>query len=808
MDFTPYEIADILGIDKGLIVESSLNIHHVSIDSRDANIDSSTLFCALDGSNSNGHLYIKKCIDRGVKNFLVNRIPPDVSTEKANFFLVENVLSSLQKLASEHRQKLDLTVIGITGSNGKTIVKEWLYQCISPYRKTYKSPASYNSQIGVALSILGIKSWHDIAIIEAGISMPNEMDALQKMIRPSIGIFTNIGDSHQNNFSTIDQKINEKIKLFKETKFIICKNIYKKNLLNSNAKVIDWGQDNSAKYSISTINKIDNSTIIALNIEGEKHRLNLPFSIDSSIENAMNCITTMLALNFSTSHIQQSIIKLIDVPMRMELKSGINNCIIIDDSYSFDTDSLRIAVQRLKDFGDDYDKSIILSDFDAQSISSTAYQEVSTIIKNLNLKRIITIGTKLSESFGNIPHKNYINTDALFSSFNKNDFANEVILIKGARKYQLEKISIALTQVTNRTFLEINLSALRHNINRYKSNMENHVLLMAVVKASGYGSGTKLMHAFLQNSPVDYLGVAILREAIDLRNGAVNKPILIFNPAPENLHKIYEYNLDLELSNFKMLDHILQFSNHQELRIQIKIDTGMNRMGFKENDIDPLLEKLSNLKLHITGIFTHLSASEDAGSDDFSIKQLELFDKIYARICKTLQISPIKHALNSSGTMRFRNHHYDMVRIGLGLYGINESSHELQSEAVHKLASNILQIKQIQKGERIGYGSNTIVDKKTKIAMIGLGYADGLIRLAGNGNFSVKINGALAPLIGNICMDICMADVSQITDVYEGQEVIIFDDYKSISRLANACQTIPYEILSRISERVDRLYTY
>ena len=817
-----YSSQEILDIAKAELLNKSLIINEiraVEYDTRKIFDGSKALFIAFTGNTTDGHKYIAGAYKKGVRNFIITKSDLDYSVFKeANFFKVESAYNAIQKIAAHHRNKFDIKVISITGSNGKTIVKEWLAQCLSRTRKVIKSPVSFNSQLGVALSLLLIEKSHEFAIIEAGISTLNEMQKLAEIIRPEIGVLTNIGDAHSVGFKNLQEKLDEKLKLFAQSDKIVTSydqaEIHKAIKRDYRAKkILSWSSENQDAFYKVNFEKQSDHTLIVITVDQAQHELKVPFTDDASLENIMQVITVLLELEIDILEIQSSIFSLDNLPMRLELKEGINNCLVLDDSYSFDIESLKIGIKELSNNANDRDKSIIISDLDNQNSSDESYYKIAKILEQLQLKRLIIIGNQLSKVISKTSPKtkfhSYHDVESLIDDLTKINFENEIVLIKGARRFCLDKISSRINARQNKTVLEIDLFALSENIDFYRKSIPKGTGLMAVLKASAYGSGSQQLSSVINNKNIDILAVAIIEEAIEMRKSGISKPILIFNPHADSLNLISEYDFEIELSNKTMAEALLSFVNaaNTKIKIQLKLDTGMNRLGFKKKDFSYLDSVFQNENIFIKAIFSHLAASDDPSEDSFTKQQIKLFDDWYEELTAHDDLKPLKHILNSSGCLRFPSAQYDFVRIGLGLYGMdlaNSSNGRLTK--VHSLKSFIVQIKEVGAGETVGYGNKLKLKKAARIAIIGIGYADGLMRKAGVKTYPVVIKGQKAPLIGNVCMDLCMVDISELEGVKEGDEVLIFGKNHPIEGLSEACETIPYEILTRIAPRVKRVY--
>jgi len=791
---------------------NSIEINAISIDSRSMQNGEPTLFFALVGPNNNGHNYIAELIRKGVQNFVVTSIPENLN-DKANFLVVENTLEALQKFAVYHRNLYHFPIIGITGSNGKTIVKEWLNFLLNPDFSIIRSPKSYNSQVGVPLSILSINENHNLGIFEAGISTTNEMNKLEQIIQPTIGILTNIGSAHDEGFSSIEEKIKEKIALFVHAEIVI----YKKDqavdaILNSNFKTFSWSfEDPTAEVLISQKALLD-KTVLEVSNRGEKFEVAIPFKDHASIENALNCLMVLLYLKYNPSVIQNRLEMLYPVEMRLKVKTGIHNCTVIDDSYSSDFQSLKIALDFLESQKQHANKTIILSDiFQSGGSKEELYSKVSELIVSNKMHRVIGIGETISQ------YKNkfenciiYKNTEAFIADFSSLNFSNETILVKGARRFEFEKIVHLLEEKTHETVLEINLNAISHNLNYYKSKLKSTTKIMVMVKAFGYGNGGFEIAKLLEHHHVDYLGVAFADEGIALKNAGIKLPIMVLNPESTSFSAIIQHHLEPEIYSLKGLNSFLQIAKNSPLEnfpIHIKLDTGMHRLGFEEENIDALIAILKDTKLvTVKSILSHMATSDSMDNKDFAHYQIQLFEKLATKITSELNINPIRHLLNTSGISNFPEAQLDMVRLGIGLYGVSNDPQEQRFlENVGTLKSIISQIRVIKEGESVGYGRRFIAQKKSMIATIPIGYADGISRHWGNGVGFVTINGKKATIIGSICMDMLMADVSEI-DCQEGDEVILFGENPTVRFIAEKLGTIPYEILTSISQRVKRVF--
>jgi alanine racemase len=819
-----YDIRTIADVTSGIFLKKKIldtSIKYLLFDSRQVSFPSTSLFFAIQGERRDGHDFIKQLYDKGVYNFIVEKKIATRPFPKANFILVKKSVSALQQLALFHRNQFSLKSIGITGSNGKTIVKEWLLQFLQNDHQVVASPKSYNSQIGVPMSIFLIKKEHTLGIFEAGISTTNEMEFSEKIIQPEIGIFTNIGDAHSVGFKSIEEKLDEKLRLFKNCKTIIfCKD---NDLVNERMqqfgekKLFSWSKKGKAKLQITSTSKQKQRTIINGIFNKKKISITIPFTDEASIENAIQCWAVLLFLKKKNPWIAKKIQQLRPVPMRLEIKEGVNNCIIINDSYNADLTALKIALNHLEQQGKLKERTIILSDILQVDMSTKKlYQTISRLIEDKNISKVIGIGQHVFSLKKYLDKKiktQFFKTTLDFlKTAQQVDFQNENILLKGARPFEFEKIAERLSKKNHNTVLEIDLNALVLNLNVYNSFLKPKTKLIAMVKASAYGSGSVEVAKLLEFQKVDYLAVAYADEGVELRKAGIQLPILVLNPEEAVFEVLEKQNLEAEIYSLELLEKFVHhFSNKKSnILIHLKLDTGMRRLGFEEKDLDSLISILKkNKHVKIQSIFSHLVGSETNEHDNFTKKQVARFQKMYDKICGGLKIHPMRHILNSSGINRFPQYQMEMVRLGIGLYGIDGSqSIRNQLQKVHTLKATISQIKDISKGETIGYGRKGKAKKAMRIATISIGYADGLMRSVGNGKFSVLIQSKRADIVGNVCMDMCMVDVTEIPEAATGDEVIIFGKDPTVEELAHVMGTIPYEIFPIISNRVKRVYLY
>ena len=812
MNLSLKKIASILNA-KEIGNTNDLEIDSISIDSRSLQNNEKTLFFALAGINNDAHIYLKDLIGKGVSNFVVTHIPYGLEG-KANFLVVNNTLEALQKTASYYRSLFSFPIIGLTGSNGKTIVKEWLNFLLSPDYNIIRSPKSYNSQVGVPLSVLAINEQHNLGIFEAGISTVSEMGKLQKIIQPTIGILTNIGSAHDEGFANLEGKIKEKMLLFNDSEVVIYqKNNTVEQFISSKTKAFSWSfTDATATVFVSKKVHTNENSLIKYTYKGNVSTLKIPFVDDASIENVISCLLLLLYLEYDSKTIQNRIELLYPIEMRLKVKNGINNCSLIDDSYSSDFQSLKIALDFLESQKQHQKKTVILSDIFQSGLSNEVlYSKVAELIISNKISRFIGIGETVSTLETKLPNAMFFKDTNEFSlHLDELNFENETILIKGARSFQFEEIVSALAEKTHETVLEINLNAISHNFNFFKSKLKPNTKMMAMVKAFGYGNGGFEIAKLLEHHKVDYLGVAFADEGISLKTAGIKLPIMVLNPENTSFPAIIQHQLEPEIYSLKGMNAFLKIAEQKKLKdfpIHIKLDTGMHRLGFEANTIDDLITTLKgNQTVKVKSILSHLATSDDLQHKDFVEYQINLFEKLSSKLMAELQITPIRHILNTSGISNFPQAQYDMVRLGIGLYGVsNDPEEQKYLENVGTLKSIISQIRTIQSGESVGYGRRFMANRESRIATIPIGYADGIARSWGNGIGFVTIKNKKASILGSVCMDMLMVDVTEI-DCKEGDSVVIFGESPTVTYMAEQLNTIPYEILTSISQRVKRVF--
>ena len=815
--YTINTIATILKAEAIQRASAVITVEQLCIDSRRIVHPAHTLFFALKTERRNGHTFIKQCYEKGVRCFVVSEQADYSSYADAHFLLVSDTLQALQQLAAHHRKQFSIPVIGITGSNGKTIVKEWLYQLLSDEYTIARSPKSYNSQVGVPLSVWQLQPHHTLAIFEAGISQRGEMHVLQEIIQPTIGVFTNLGDAHKEGFASDEEKFKEKALLFEDAATIICSPQQIKGLSFDHTyhQMITWGTDAGNDLQLLNIQTIHQSSAISFRWREQIIETTLPFTDEASLHNALTCITVCLHLQIPKEKLQAKLKELKPVSLRLELKKGNHHCTLINDSYSADVNSFELALNFLMQQKQHASKTIILSDFaTGKEQEAATYQSLAQLINSHAVSKVVTVGTVIQSYFqsllsSTIQYSSFTNIDELIHHLPAVGFANEAILIKGARSFGLEQLMPLLEQQVHQTVLEINLSAIAHNIKAIRSQLKPGVKLMAMVKAFSYGSGSYEIANLLQYHGVDYLAVAFADEGVELRKAGITLPIMVMNPEAVTFDALIEYNLEPELYSPEMTQLFAQYLEHEGLTnypVHIKIDTGMHRLGFMQHQLPFLLELLQKENyFSVQSVFSHLASAEDNNEDAFTNRQAQLFDDACSQIENVTGESFIKHICNTSGILRHSQLQYDMVRAGIGLFGISSSSSHLLEEAL-TLKTTVAQIKHLQEGDTVGYNRKGTITKPSVIATVRIGYADGYPRSLSNGVGHMLIRGMQAPVIGTVCMDMTMLDVTHIADVQEGDEVIVFGKQLSINQIAKWSGTIPYEIMSGISARVKRIY--
>jgi len=809
-----FSIHEIVKITEGRLTQESdiRPIERLLIDSRKLTHAGDGLFFALRGERNDGHKYISDAYAAGVRNFVVEH-QPEVSLTDASIVVVKNSMKALQLVAAAHRKQFDIPVVGITGSNGKTIAKEWLNQLLCDDFNIVRSPKSYNSQIGVPLSVWNMESVHTLALFEAGISMPGEMDELAKIISPTIGIFTSIGSAHSENFLSKRQLIGEKLNLFAHCPVVICPEDG-----DIAALIQPWLATKTILRTPTAEHATRASTATSATIELKWNELllefQLPFRDKASVENCITCITLMLHLGFEPTTIQERLSRLTALEMRLQLIEGENDCTLVNDAYSNDLHSLEIALDFLGHHARQQSKTVILSDLFQTGLSDDElHKRIARLFSGKGIKQFIGIGASMSTHASNYPEHSlfFPSTEAFLAQLTTDEYVKRAILIKGARDFRFERIVSAFQQQTHDTVLEINLNALAHNLRYFKSKLPPSTKLMVMVKAFGYGSGAEEVASLLEFNKADYLAVAYTDEGVELRKAGISLPVMVMNPERSSLPTLIRHKLEPELYSFRTANNFLQALQAADITepypVHIKIDTGMHRLGFIAEEMHDLCAWLdANKQVRVASVFTHLAASDATQYDDFTRHQLNIFNNCCDRLALHVKNPFMRHALNTGGIERFPDAAMDMVRLGIGLYGVSASGDDQQHlQTPGKWKTIISQIKQIKGGESVGYSRAFVAPFDMTIATIPVGYADGLRRTMSNGQGYVMVRGEKAPIVGNVCMDMTMIDVSA-AHCSEGDEVELFGEHISLLEFARMCGTIPYEVLTSVSQRVKRVY--
>lgn len=823
MSYTIESITEIIGARR--VGNTPATIDWLLTDSRSLSFPEETLFFALVTKRSDGTRYIADLYARGVRNFVVSeegyKTIVKAHLSAVNCLIVPNPLKALQKLAEQHRDQFQIPVIGITGSNGKTIVKEWLHQLLSPARVIVRSPRSYNSQIGVPLSVWQMDGQSELAIFEAGISEPGEMRALQNIIKPSIGILTNIGGAHQENFFSLQEKCMEKLVLFKDCDVVIyngdnefISNCVGKSILSS--REIAWSRkDMERPLYISKVEKKEDSTLISYRYLNMDNTFILPFIDDASIENSLNCLAACLYVMLPAEQITERMARLEPIAMRLEVKEGKNGCLLINDSYNSDLGSLDIALDFLyrRSLSKGLKRTLILSDILETGQNTTAlYRQVAQLVNSRGIERIIGVGSEILSCAArfNVVKDFYPDTETLIRAVSRGELRleNEIILIKGARKFGFDALTEVLEKKVHETILEVNLGAMVANLNQYRGMLKPETKMVCMVKASAYGAGSYEIAKTLQEHRVDYLAVAVADEGSDLRKAGITASIIIMNPEMTAFKMMFDYKLEPEVYSFHLLDALIKEAEKEGITnfpIHVKLDTGMHRLGFSAEDMPQLIERLKGQNAVIArSVFSHFVGSDSAQFDAFTRRQIEMFEKASIELQAAFPHKILRHICNSAGIERFPGAQFDMVRLGLGLYGISPIDNSIINN-VSTLKTTILQIRDVPEEDTVGYSRKGHLTRPSRIAAIPIGYADGLNRRLGNGHAYCLVNGQRAYYVGNICMDVCMIDVTDI-DCKEGDSAEIFGDHLPITVLSDVLETIPYEVLTSVSTRVKRVY--
>ncbi|GHB77249.1 bifunctional UDP-N-acetylmuramoyl-tripeptide:D-alanyl-D-alanine ligase/alanine racemase [Persicitalea jodogahamensis] len=811
--------------------EITTQAHYLLTDSRQLSFAARSMFFALTGERHDGHHFLKEVHERGVREFVVEKssLTPVLKSEMeawkdATVWVVPDSLKALQNIVARHRAQFTIPIVGITGSNGKTIVKEWLAQLLAPSERVVASPKSYNSQIGVPLSVWNLNDTHSIGLFEAGLSRPHEMEQLEPIIRPTVGIFTNIGSAHDEGFRSRKQKITEKLRLFTHARKLIYRHDYQEvdeevrlilQRVNPALQTISWGTADSAEVLVR-YESLESFTRVSLTGTLGTHQFDTHFRNEAALENLTHCLVFLLDFGLKPDVIQDRIRALRPVSMRLQLKEGIHHSYVIDDTYNNDFQGLVMALNFLGQQENRSRRAVILSDvLQSGRPAEELYGTINQLIIEKKIDLLVGIGPEITRQAGHFKMSEkyfFQSTEAFLQTFPLDKITDSVVLVKGARPFHFEKIVNRLQQKVHGTVLEINLDALTHNLNYYRNKVGSGTKIMVMVKAFAYGSGSAEVANLLQFHRVDYLAVAYADEGVALRQSGITLPIMVMNPDRSTFENLLEYGLEPELYSRRILDEWLSFANNQKEEtvfpgVHIKLDTGMHRLGFEENDYDWLAERLSsNPTLRIQSVFSHLVGADEGELNAFSKQQFERFIVGATHLETALGYSFIKHILNSAGIVRFPEYKLDMVRLGIGLYGLEATGQDQRFlQTVGTLKTTISQIKYLKAGQTVGYGRRGQLSRDATIGTIALGYADGYDRGLGNGVGQVSVNGTLCPTIGNVCMDMTMIDLTE-ANAEESDEVIVFGKEIPITDLAQRVGTIPYEILTGVSERVKRVF--
>lgn len=814
------EIARLLGTSVSDSVDR--DIRELLTDSRSLILPDQTLFFAL-SANADGKRFIPELYRRGVRAFVVDRVPEEMrGIADAAFIVVDDTLRALQTVGARHRNR-NTRVVAITGSRGKTWLKEWLFLLMEPWRRIVRSPRSYNSRIGVPLSLWEINPDTELAIIEAGISRKGEMKPLADLIQPDTVIITNISDDHDEGFSDRRQKAEEKALIASpESVGVVIYDADSELISESVApylagkRAIGWSRKNpDSPLFIESCDKSGGITEIVYVYGGERHKASIHLTSDAEIENAIHAMAFMLSEGTEPEEIARRLKMLKPVDARLDVYEGVNGCSLIFDGLPSDVSSLRPTLQfMMRRAAPGLPRTAIISDLHHESSSaSEVYREAARLLSHTGVTRIIGIGKEISEyssEFG-AGAEMYVSTDQFLAHHSPSDFAREMILIKGSPEFGFPTILEMLEARKHETVLEVNLDSIGKNFNYFRSLLPAGVGLIGMVKAGGYGAGSFEVAKTLQDRGAAYLAVAVLDEGIALRNSGITMPIMVMNPKVVNYKSMFSYRLEPEIYSFEMLEDVIREAGKNGVEcypVHIKLDTGMHRMGFEENEIEKLMDRLlSQESVEVRSVFSHLATADCPDMDDYTLQQLGSFERASSYMLSRSRKPFLRHVLNSAGIVRFPQYHYDMARLGIGLYGVRTLPAEIEGPLapVSALRTVIISIRERRPGDTIGYGRRGVVEKSSRIATIPIGYADGMNRHFGNGAVSVKVNGKEAPTIGNICMDACMIDVTGI-DCKVGDSVEIFGPEMNVQRLADVLDTIPYEVITSVSPRVKRVY--
>ena len=823
-----YPVSEICTIVGGSFLQKTTDtvIQHLIYDSRRLQQPSSSVFFALITEHSNGHQYIMDAWKKGIRSFIVSE--QAYILEEANFILVKDTLIALQLLAAHHRAQFNLPVIGITGSNGKTIVKEWLHQLLHQDFNIVRSPRSFNSQVGVPVSCWQISQYHNLGIFEAGISKPGEMQKLAEIIRPTIGILTNIGEAHNEGFKSMKEKEQEKSLLFQQCEVVISpgddievvaemsRNVFER----SGTKPFfhfSWGYKSFNHFQILEVIKSAEETFIKASVASRPFSITIPFIDDASIENAITCSCVMMAMGYDERQVNERLAILHSIDMRLQLKHSFNECIVINDSYSADLTSLKTALDFLKQQSSGLGKTVILSEFiESGRSDKELYGEIAQLLTLYGISRVVVVGEKIIEGLRDVLPENisfhpYTSPEDFISNFRSSLFYREIILVKGARKFGFERIARLFEEKKHQTVLEINLNALVHNLKEYQGILQPGTKVIAMVKAFYYGSGGAEIASVLQFYNVDFLGVAYADEGMDLVRSGIRIPVMVMNAEESSFQSVVDNNLQPVIYSRELLHKFGVYLKEQGLTgypVHIELDTGMNRLGFSFQEAEFVADHISKgNEFYVVSVFSHLAASESAAHDDYTNQQAKKFDDAVQMIKRHISYPFIEHIANSAAIVRHPHLQKHMVRLGIGLYGVEiDDAHKLSLHTVATLRSTIAQLRVVKKGETVSYNRLGIMQRDSLIATVRIGYADGYSRKFGNGVGRMLVRGKLVPVSGVVCMDMTMIDVTGVEGVEQGDDVIIFGPGLPVQQVAEWAQTIPYEIMTSISQRVKRVY--
>jgi len=825
LPYTISEIAKIIDSDHPLADPGQV-IDTLAIDSRRLIREKGVLFIALKGAQHDGHAFVPELARQGISNFLITRLP-DEPLGEVNYLVVSDTLAALQQLAAYHRQQFGYPVVAVTGSNGKTTVKEWIVQMLAGLKPVVSSPKSYNSQVGVPLSVWAMDQRHQVAVFEAGISQPGEMEKLEKILQPDIGIITNLGPAHDEGFNSSGEKLQEKLKLFTRSRILIyCADdpvlrsgICELKSRNPSLELFSWSVKSSLVTLPVEIKPLPGETYAHFRWHEKDYSIMLPFTEQAMVSNALQVLSVLLALDIPPDRFVHRFRELRTLPLRLELKKTPDNSLLIYDCYNSDLQSLRLALEFMHQQAGSLDRTVILSDMlQTGRDRKELYKQVAGLLEQFRVSRLIGVGPEISSersafAFVKDEKKQFFpDTEALMKALPELEFQNECILLKGARAYAFEKLGKKLEQKTHTTVLEINLNALVNNLSVYRRQLRPGTRLMVMVKAASYGSGIDEIARTLQYHQVDYYGVAYADEGILLRKAGVSAPVFVMNATAADFDNLISWNMEPEIYSLQQLNDFTSLLKERgrqgRLRVHLKLNTGMNRLGLDKNQVVEAINRiLGQPALEVVGVLTHMAASEDPSQDDFTRKQVQLFVDSSEKITRLLQTQPLRHVLNSGGIARFPEWQFDMVRLGIGLYGYDPSGVlQKQLQPLFTLKTRIAQIRNLRPGDSVGYSRAFQAEKPVRMAVIGLGYADGIPRSLSQGKGKVWINGKLCPVIGNVCMDMTMIDISRANEAKEGDEVIIFGRELPVEQVARWAGTIPYEILSSLSQRIRRVY--